>query len=301
MPKKIYSLFLVLALALPLPALAQGVVVTDGAARAVTVPLHARAVVLLGSYAQAYVQAGGQLLGATEDYFTPGEDSDVTSVGAAHHPSLEGILKLDPQVVVLSNLHKEHLKIGETLTGMGIPCLYYEVTRYEQYLTMLRGFCLINDTGDIYEAQRRSVADGIQEIVDSVRQDARYGHTTCLLLRVYATGVRSKAQGTIAGEILADMGLQNIAEGQSGTDLISMEAVMAADPDYIFLVAMGADEQAAQDMAQRTLYDHPAWAGLSAVQNTRVYVLDKRLFHNKPNADWPQAYQWVAATVYGQP
>ncbi len=64
---------------------------------------------------------------------------------------------------------------------------------------------------------------------------------------------------------------------------------------------MGADEQAAQDMARRTLYDHPAWAGLSAVQNDRVYVLDKRLFHNKPNADWPQAYQWVAATVYGQP
>jgi ABC-type Fe3+-hydroxamate transport system substrate-binding protein len=72
MSKKIYSLLLVLALALPLPALAQGVVVTDGAARTVTVPLHARAVVLLGSYAQAYVQAGGQLLAATEDYFMPG-------------------------------------------------------------------------------------------------------------------------------------------------------------------------------------------------------------------------------------
>lgn len=284
-------------LLVPLFPQAEAAAVTDGLGRTVQVPLHARAVVLLGSYAQAYAASGGVLAGVTDDY----DDPDVPTVGAAHHPGLEGILALDPQVVVLSALHSSHLAIGETLTQMGIPCLYYQVTRYEHYLVMLEGFCRINETPGMYAAQRASIGDGIAGIVGRAKQDHRFGNTSCLLLRMYATGVRSKAEGTIAGEILADMGLANIVQDENAPDLLSMEAIIEADPDYIFLVVMGAEEQAAHETAQRLLFDHPAWAGLSAVRGGRVFVLDKGLFHNKPNERWPEAYRWVAETVYGQP
>lgn len=291
---------LLCALLLPLSMHAEALRVTDGAGREAGVPAHARAVVLLGSYAAAYMDAGGQLLGATGDFFDLRPDAvGVMSVGAAHHPSLEAILRLDPQLVVLSGMHASHARLGEALAAAGIPCLYFQVTRYEQYLHMMEGFCRINGTQDVYEAQRTALEGAIGDLVGQARQDSRYGHVSCLLLRMYATGIRSKARGTVAGEILADMGLRNVADGDAVPDLLSMETIIAEDPDYIFLVAMGADSDAAEDAARRALYEHPAWAGLRAVRAGRVYVLDKRLFHNKPNADWPEAYAWVARTVYG--
>lgn len=289
-------LLLAVCLLYPLAPHAAGEGVTDGNGLMVQVPSHARAVVLLGSYADAWVSAGGILAGATDDH----AGGNVPSVGAAHHPSLEGILALDPEVVVLSSLHSSHLAVGETLEKMGIPCLYYQVTRYEHYLQMMQGFSLINNTAEAFEQRRAAIADGISAIIAGARQDERFLNTTCLLVRMYATGVRSKATGTIAGEIFSDMGLVNIVQDENAPDLLSMEAIIQADPDYVFLVAMGAQEEAAHEAAQRALFDHPAWAGLSAVRNDRVFVLEKRLFHNKPNDAWPEAYAWVAATVYGQ-
>ena len=37
---------------------------------------------------------------------------------------------------------------------------------------------------------------------------------------------------------------------------------------------------------------------LSAVQEGRVYVLPRELFHYKPNARWAEAYEYLLAILY---
>ena len=49
---------------------------------------------------------------------------------------------------------------------------------------------------------------------------------------------------------------------------------------------------------EKNLTDNPAWSSLKAVQNGQYYVLDKRLYNQKPNARWGEAYEKLADILY---
>ena len=78
-----------------------------------------------------------------------------------------------------------------------------------------------------------------------------------------------------------------------------MESIIAMDPEYIFVVFMGLDKEAAQQMLEDTLLSNPAWNTLSAVKNGNYVVLDHQLFHYRPNARWAEAYQFIGDLIYG--
>ena len=70
-----------------------------------------------------------------------------------------------------------------------------------------------------------------------------------------------------------------------------MEYILEADPDYIFLVQRGDDAQGMKDYVSRTLEADPVWSRLTAVQEGRVYFMDKNLYNLKPNHRWGEAYE----------
>ena len=45
---------------------------------------------------------------------------------------------------------------------------------------------------------------------------------------------------------------------------------------------------------------NPAWQALDAVRQGRLYVLDKELFHYKPNARWGESYETLFKILYGE-
>ena len=121
-----------------------------------------------------------------------------------------------------------------------------------------------------------------------------------LLLRSASTSCKVKnSKGTVLGEILADLGAVNIADSdESLLEDLSMERIIADDPDYIFVVFQGSDQDAAQKTLDAALTSNPAWDTLSAVQNGNFYIMEKELYHLKPNARWGEAYQKVADILY---
>ena len=54
---------------------------------------------------------------------------------------------------------------------------------------------------------------------------------------------------------------------------------------------MGSDTAAAKAAVEKMIKENPAWSTLDAVNNGRLYVMDKKLFNLKPNARWAQAYE----------
>jgi iron complex transport system permease protein len=93
----------------------------------------------------------------------------------------------------------------------------------------------------------------------------------------------------LAGQILKEMGLRNVADdAPSLLESLSVEHILQADPDYIFVLTMGSEEGALAYL-QDYVENDPAFAGLSAVQNGRYTVLPKGLFHYKPNERWERA------------
>ena len=110
-----------------------------------------------------------------------------------------------------------------------------------------------------------------------------------LLIRAFSSGIKAKTDDELAGAILKDLGAHNIADDHpSMLEDLSMEEVIAADPDYIFVTTMG-DEQKALDYLNGLIGENPAWSELSAVKEDRYVVLPKDLFHYKPNNRWGKA------------
>jgi len=48
-----------------------------------------------------------------------------------------------------------------------------------------------------------------------------------------------------------------------------------------------------QAQLEASLTSNPIWDTLQAVQNNRVFWLDKELFHQKPNARWGKAMKFL--------
>lgn len=78
----------------------------------------------------------------------------------------------------------------------------------------------------------------------------------------------------------------------------SLEALIAAEPDYIFVVLQGSDPTDAMETLEQTLLQNPAWSELQAVREGRFYTLEHELYNLKPNARWGEAYEKLADILY---
>ena len=100
-----------------------------------------------------------------------------------------------------------------------------------------------------------------------------------------------------ASEIFNNLGLVNVASDDSAFNELAMEAIVAADPDYIFVVPRG-DEEKALASFNEIFESDPSWESLSAVKENRYYLLSKDLFGLKPNARWGEAYEEAYKILY---
>ena len=60
---------------------------------------------------------------------------------------------------------------------------------------------------------------------------------------------------------------------------------------------MGSNEEAMKNL-DKTLISSPIWKDLNAVKNNRFIILEKELYHYKPNAKWSQAYEHLIKVLY---
>ena len=122
------------------------------------------------------------------------------------------------------------------------------------------------------------------------------------MLTIRATGSSCKVKGSqdfLLGEMLADLGCVNVADSDAALlEELSLESILAADPDYIFVVLQGSDAADAQQTLEQTLLSNPAWSSLRAVQEGRFHTLEHALYNLKPNGRWGEAYEKLADILY---
>ena len=294
--RKLLSLLLLLLL---LPAAALGLSDSRGVALDVQIPQ--RVVCLYGSYAEAWLLAGGTLCGVTDDAVTErGLDlpDDVPIIGTTKSPNLELILSLDPDLVILSEDIAAQVAAAQTLEEAGVPCAAFRVDTVQQYAQMIDAFTQLTGRRDLYDAQLPPMLAQIDAIVADARaQEA----PSVLLLRAYSTGVKAKGADNLAGVMLRDLGCDNLAERvPSMLEELTLESIIAADPDCILISVMGSDEDAALAALDASWGQSPAWQALSAVTAGRVHVLPKALFHYKPNARWGESYAYLYRLLFGE-
>ena len=281
---------------------ASGLTVTDDLDRTVTVEEDPqRVAALIGSFADVWCLAGGKdsLVAAADDTWTQfdlGLDQSVARLGGVKTPNVEALLAAEPDLVIGSARTSGNVELEEMLTDMGIPVLYFDVSSFSDYLRMLEVCTRITGQPENY----KTYGTDIQAQVDGAM--ARADGSSPSVLYVRATGKSCKiknSQGTVLGEMLADLGCVNIADSQTGLlENLNMETILAADPDYIFTVLQGSDSEKARATLEQALLSNPAWEGLSAVKEGRFHILDQKLYNLKPNAKWGDAYEQLADILY---
>ena len=298
---KIIALILLLSLlcgcAGPVVAEAEpavGFTVTDDLGRTVTVNQPKRVACLLGSFAQIWQLAGGEVCATADDAWDDLAlelSEDCVNLGNTKELSLELLLSAQPDFILASANTRQNLEWMETLESARIPTAYFDVANFDGYLRLLKLCTDITGRNDLYETHGTSVQTRIDAVLE--KAEARGTAPTVLSMRASASMVTVKnSEDNVLGEMLKSLGCVNIADSDDSLlENLSLEKILEADPDFIFFVQRGDDTEGMRAFVENMMAENPAWQQLTAVQEGRLYFMDKNLYNLKPNNRWGEAYE----------
>ena len=278
---------------------------TDALGQEFTLEKPERVVVMIGSFADVWVLAGGEdTMAATandawESYgLELGEHT--VNIGSPMKPNGELVLAAEPDLVIASSLSPSNLELRETFQNAGIPAAYFDVSSFQDYLDLLELFTRLTGHPENFEKYGTAVREQVEA---AARRTAALDFApTVLTIQVSGSSVKVKnSEDNVLGPMLKELGFLNIADRDGALlEELSLEAILQADPDFIFAVYHGTDEAAAQANLEESLLSNPAWASLSAVQGGRFHILERRMYSLKPNALWGDAYERLADILCGE-
>ena len=267
---------------------------TDDLGRQVTVDSPKRVAALLGSFAQVWQLAGGRVIATADDAWDDLQlelAEDTVNLGNTKNLSLELLLGARPDFILASTNTRQNMQWQETLEGTGVPVAYFDVANFDDYLHLLDICTDITGRKDLYETHGLAVQSQIDAVLE--RSTQRGTNPTVLSLRASAsTATVKNSRDNVLGEMLASLGCVNIADSDDSLlENLSLEHILVSDPEFIFIVQRGDDAAGMREYVEQNLMSHPLWSQLTAVQEGKVYFMDKTLFNLKPNHRWGEAYE----------
>ena len=217
-----------------------------------------------------------------------GVDGETKVIGTTEKLNLEAIVALEPELVLLSASIPAHKTARKTLEEMQIPCMGLEIDSFDDYDSAMQTLTAMTGREDLYKTNVQDVRARIDEIL----KKADGTQASFLAIRISPSKTVALKNDYFSCDIISSFGLQNVAQDDTVLKELNLEAVVQWDPDYIFVITQG-DEEKARQLYQNVYLDQPAWNGLQAAQNDRVYLLPKELFQFKPNARWDEAYAYI--------
>jgi iron complex transport system substrate-binding protein len=252
----VWRIFL-LVLAFTLASSAQALELTDD--RGVTVRLERapqRIVSLLPSLTETVCALGEcrRLVGVDRYSNHPESVRRLPQVGGGLDPSIEGVVALRPDVVLIAS----SAPAAQRLEALGLKVLALEPRSLAdvQRITGVLGQLLdVPQAQQLWQAMDAGLAEAARTLPPGARNTRVY----------FEVGAGPYAAGTSSfiGELLQRLGVQNIIGPELGPfPKINPEFVVRADPDVILI-----GERNAQGLRQR-----PGWAGIRALRESRVCV-----------------------------
>lgn len=274
---------------------------TDDLGREVTVDNPQRVICLTASYADVWCLAGGAdsivaTTNATWTYFDLPLKEDVVNLGSSSELNLEQLIACEPDLILASCGTDRNMELESAFEEMGMNVAYFSVNSIDDYLRMLKVCTQITGCEENYETYGVQVKEQVDQAL--TRPDG--SKPSVLYIRATGSSCKVKnSEGNVLGEMLAALDCDNIADREESLlEQLSMEAILEADPEYIFVVLQGADPANAQEILETTLLSNPAWNTLTAVKEGRYYVMDQVLYNLKPNGRWGEAYEQLADILY---
>ena len=132
-----------------------------------------KVVILFASFLDMWLANGGEIAGMvepSEEYLLP-ELENVRTVGKRGSISLEEVMVLDPDLVILSSNTSAHTEMIAPLESAGVEVMALDYSFKDDYFKLSKLFALINDELDLYKAQAEKIKDEIQETIDKIPEE----------------------------------------------------------------------------------------------------------------------------------
>lgn len=258
-----------------------------------------KVVCLYNSYLDLWCKCGGQVIGRVDEAKEKEVEAakNAPSVGSEGNPSLEMILSLRPDLVILSSGFKTQMSLVEPLEKNNIQVIAYNSNLKNDYFKLVRIFTALTGKEDLYEKNGYDVKKKIDDIIAKVPKGNK---PKVMVIFATAKGLTAKNSRSMVGEMLKDLGTVNIADNSKGGDstAFSMEMVLKEDPDFIFVQTMGSNMGNIKERLKKDAESNPAWSSLKAVKNGKYITLPKDLYLYKPNDRYAEAYEGLAKYLY---
>lgn len=216
-------------------------------------------------------------------------------MGPVYSISLEKVTALQPDVVIGSTDH--HEKLAAQLEDSGIPVILLRTKTYDDVKRNL------DVMGKVYgkEKEAAAVDEKLDKDIKAITEAVPKAGQRIAIIHATPSAVSLELPTSIAGGIADLLHLQNIAAAPAGSENnripYSMESLVEANPDVIFLTSMGSSDKI-EKRIKSDIEGNPAWASLKAVRSGRFYILPERYFLLNPGLDYPKAVGYMANLVY---
>jgi iron complex transport system substrate-binding protein len=242
--------------------------ITDETGRTIRIPQSVRRIVSLAPSLTETIYALGlqdRLVGDTDYCDFPAEAQQKSKVGGAINPSLEAIVALRPDLVLVTK-GLNRLETVRALENLGIPSFATDPHTVDDIISSTRRLAEIlgaSETGSIIAKDlERRLAETQQRIAPLAPRR--------VLFVVWREPLISVGKDTFIADALLHAGAISIVDSSQNWPQLNLEEVVRQQPDFL-VFAETHSEAAPPDL--NLLSNLPGWRILEAVRNRRYALI----------------------------
>lgn len=247
----------------------------------------------------AYAVGGTSIARPQTSSPIPEEAKSLPTLGHVQNINMESLVGMKPDLVLGEK--NQNSKLESLLQSNHIPHILI------QYDGINDNVPLLQFMGEIYGKEEKAkeviaaYEKGVKEITDKAAKETSPAKVA--VLRATGKDVTAETPKSICASMVDMLKMNNVITSHKDLKLdsktvpYSLEQLSSDDPDTIFIVTMGKQEEINKKLDE-SMRNNPSWAHLKAVQNHRVFSLEPNLFLMNPGIKTPEALEKLYDLAY---
>jgi len=220
---------------------------------------------------------GDNIAGVTNFCDYPEEAKNKQKIGGMSNPSLEAVVSLTPDLVILTT-DGNPKAFHDKLTSLGLKTYVFQARRLKEFPAGIRELGAILDISEKADQLARTIESAITQkeatcdLISAVHVSKKK-----VLFVIWPEPLIAAGPGTVIDDVLALFGLENIASQNTiSYPRYSIEEIIHQNPSIIFIGKGHSNVR----LASETFLDRISV--VSAVRNGKVFFLSDRLYRLSP-------------------
>jgi len=224
---------------------------------------------------------GDKVVGVTDYCDYPPEALNKTKVGEYATPNIEKIVALNPDLILAG--YGNPIEVVYTLAGLGLTVFGIKTTDLDDLLNDIRRVGEITDKEVEAQALTSAMANRIQAVTNQTAELEQRPRVFYIVWGGEGSALWTAGSGTFIHELIEKAGGVNICQNITGYTTISIEDVLARDPEIIITSELSYD----------WALNATELASTNASQSGRIYTCDDNLVQ-RPGPRLVEGLEWFA-------